>query len=161
MANTPPIVHLDKVERRTIGNGKGFSATIARIGGQLGARALGCTLVELQPGERAWPFHLHYGAEELFVVLEGSGTLRYDEGEFPLGENEIFFAPTGEGTAHQIINTSDKVMKYLAFSHNLDPEICFYPDSGKFGSYARNRKGSELAFMANKDSALNYYDGED
>ena len=46
-----------------------------------------------------WPFHLHYGQEELFVVLAGEGTLRYDDSETPIRTGDVIFAPTGDGSA--------------------------------------------------------------
>lgn len=162
MANEPPKLHLDQLERRQIGNGKTFSASVGRIAAKLGMRSIGCTLVELAPGERAWPFHLHYGQEEFFVILSGSGTLRYDEGEYPIGDGEVFYAGTGPGTAHQIFNSSDAPLRYLAFSAMARPaEICYYPDSGKYGSYASSGKGRELSFMAHEDSGIDYYEGEE
>ncbi|MEE9253841.1 MAG: cupin domain-containing protein, partial [Pseudomonadales bacterium] len=77
---------------------------------------IGCTVVELEPCKRAWPYHLHYGQEEVFIVLEGKGTLRYDDDEYEIREGEIFFAGTGSGTAHQIVNTSESKLRYLALS---------------------------------------------
>ena len=54
MANKPPIVNLADAKRRTFGHGEAFKATTARIGAELGAERIGCTLVELGPGKRAW-----------------------------------------------------------------------------------------------------------
>jgi uncharacterized cupin superfamily protein len=71
------------------GNGQNFSASIGRVGAQLGMTKIGCTVVDLQPGEQAWPYHSHYGQEELFFVLEGEGTLRYDDDEYKLREAEF------------------------------------------------------------------------
>ena len=81
MVSIPPKVQIDLVERMAIGNGGRFAASIGRIGAQLGMKKIGCTVVDLEPGKRAWPHHLHYGQEELFIILEGEGTLRYDNGE--------------------------------------------------------------------------------
>ena len=36
MASGPPKIHIDSVERMTIGNGEKFAASIGRIGAQLG-----------------------------------------------------------------------------------------------------------------------------
>jgi uncharacterized cupin superfamily protein len=90
MAKEPPKVDLSSVDLATIGNGKQFSATVAKLGGLLGMTKIGCTVVELEPGKRAWPYHLHFGQEEVFLVLEGHGTLRYDDDEYEIREGEIF-----------------------------------------------------------------------
>lgn len=160
MADKPPKVHVDAVEMVKMGNGKNFAASLGRVGALLGMTKMGCSVVELEPGQKAWPFHLHYGMEELFIVLDGNGTLRYDTGEYEIGAGEIFFAGTGAGTAHQIVNTSDATLRYLALSTIGDPEICYYPDSKKYGAYSWRDDGKGMRLMAHEDSGLDYYDGE-
>lgn len=160
MGSKPPKIHIDAVELVKMGNGKNFVASLGRIGAQLGMKKIGCSVVELEPGQRAWPLHLHYGLEELFIVLDGEGTLRYDDGEFEIKQGEIFFAGTGPGTAHQIVNTSDAKLRYLALSSMGDPELCYYPDSRKYGAYSW-RDGKGARFMARDDSGVDYYDGEE
>ena len=160
MASIPPKVHIDSVERMTIGNGDKFAASIGRIGAQLGVTKIGCTVVDLDPGKRAWPNHLHYGQEELFIILEGEGTLRYDDGEYPIHQGEIFFAATGPGTAHQIVNSSASRLRYLALSSMDDPEVCYYPDSKKYGAYCWRDDGKGVRFLMRDDSGVDYFDGE-
>ena len=120
MANKPAIVNFADAKRQTFGHGEAFKATTARMGAELGAEQIGCALVELEPGKRAWPYHLHYAEEEMFVVLGGEGTLRYDGETYPARPGDVIFTPTGPGTAHQIINTSDTPMRYLALSPRAD-----------------------------------------
>ncbi len=50
-----------------------------QLGGAAGGQGLGCSLLELAPGQRGWPFHWHAHNEEAIYVLEGEGTLRYGE----------------------------------------------------------------------------------
>ena len=42
---------------------------------------------------------------------------------------------TASQVVHQIINTGNTTMRYLALAINSDPEICEYPDSNKMGVY--------------------------
>ena len=155
MPTKPLMIHVDDIKMHAHSSGDQFGASLGSITKLLNMRKLGCSLVELEPGKRAWPFHLHYGQEELFVVLEGGGTLRYDDSETPIRTGDVIFAPTGEGTAHQIINTSDQQLRYLALSSMEDPEICYYPDSDKYGSYS-----GELTFMAERSSGIDYWKDE-
>ena len=159
MANKPPIVNFAEAKRQTFGHGEAFKATTARIGAELGAEQIGCTLVELEPGKRAWPYHLHYAEEEMFVIIEGQGTIRYDGEKYPVREGDVIFTPTGPGTAHQIINTSDAPLRYLALSPRSDAEIAVYPDSGKIGAYGRTDE--VFAFLAPMSAEVDYFDGED
>ena len=73
MANKPAIVNFADAKRRTFGHGKAFKATTARIGVELGAEQIGCALVELEPGKRAWPYHLHYADAALNKLLALAG----------------------------------------------------------------------------------------
>ena len=161
MKDKLPIIHINAIKRNEIGHGENFSARFGRIGPMLGMQKLGCTLVELEPGKKAWPYHLHYGAEELFVILEGSGTIRYDDSNHDIKAGDIIFTPPGEGTAHQIINTSNSLLRYLALSTMDSPELCYYPDSGKYGSYAFSADGPRKVFIAHEDNEAQYWDGEE
>jgi uncharacterized cupin superfamily protein len=159
MSDRPPMLNLSDLETTPFGQGEKFAAQLGRIGGPLGMKKMGCGLVVLEPGKRAWPMHEHYGQEELFIVLEGQGTIRYGEETFPVKANDVIFTPPGKGTAHQIINTSDAPLRYLAFSTTDDPELCYYPDSGKYGAYARSGEDGTY-LMAHEDSRVDYWDGE-
>ena len=159
MTNKPAIVNFADAKRRTFAHGEAFKATTARIGAELGAEQIGCTLVELEPGKRAWPYHLHYAEEEMFVILEGEGTLRYDGEKYPLRPGDVVFTPTGPGTAHQIINSSRATLRYLAISPRADAEVAEYPDSGKIGAYGKG--GEAFSFLAPKSAGVDYFDGED
>ena len=160
MANNPPIIHIDAIERTAFGQGDEFAARLGRLGPVLGMEKLGCTLVELEPGKKAWPYHLHYGAEELFIILAGSGSLRYDDTQHAVKAGDIIFTPPGENTAHQIINTSNALLRYLALSSMESPELCYYPDSGKYGAYSFMPGAPRKAFIAHEGSAAQYWDGE-
>ena len=156
-----PTANIDSIEMETIGNGKGFSAKVGRLTKLLNMQELGCGVVILEPGEKAWPYHLHYGIEEMFFVLSGEGSIRYDNETYPIKEGDVIHTPTGEGTAHQIINTSSSPLKYLAISSHKSPELCYYPDSGKYGMYAQNSDGSWKTFLTHESSEKQYYDGEE
>jgi uncharacterized cupin superfamily protein len=140
-----PILNIADVEFRKVGHGANmpgaenapekFEAQIGDIGRKLGAQKIGCNLTVVQPGKRAWPFHNHRVNEEMFIVLEGEGEVRIGKQTFPIRKGDVMVHPPGgTDTAHQIVNTSKAELKYLALSSMLMPEICDYPDSGKFGA---------------------------
>ena len=160
VSNIPPIVNLTDVEQEAYAQGDDFAAILARVGQHLGSKKIGITLVELDSGKKAWPYHLHFGQEEIFVVLEGHGTLRYDDKRYELSTGDVALTPAGPNTAHQIINTSEQKLRYLALSSKDDPEVCYYPDSDKIGAYAGERPGRELTFLARKENATDYWDRE-
>jgi uncharacterized cupin superfamily protein len=160
MANTPHKINVNELKLMPFGKGDKFAAGVGRIGELLGMSKGGCSLVELDPGKCAWPYHLHFAQEELFIILQGEGTLRYDDAMHPLRTGDIVFAPTGQGTAHQIINTSAEKLRYLALSSASDTEVCFYPDSGKYGAYSKNPNKGGIRFIARESSSTDYWEGE-
>ena len=164
MSKQPPIVNLDDVTMESQGHGESFLASIGIVGGRLGMEKLGCRLVVLAPGKRAWPYHLHHANEEFFVILDGTGTLRYDGARYPLRAGDLVAAPTGPGTAHQIVNTSEAELRYLAISTMEEPDVAEYPDSGKIAAIAGappGRRPYPVFFVAPRDAATDYWAGED
>ncbi len=125
------------------------------------ARRLGAGIDILPPGKRACPYHFHYAQEEMFVVLEGAGTLRVAGEMIPIRAGDVIDIPPGPEYPHQIINTSDAPLKYLSISTQELPEVCEYPDSGKYVAFAR-AKGTLLegGRMHRPDTDLDYWDGE-
>lgn len=49
----------------------------------------------LLPGKFSYPYHFHRNAEELFVILEGKGTLRSPEGYQTISKGDIIFFQEG------------------------------------------------------------------
>jgi uncharacterized cupin superfamily protein len=119
--------------------------------------------VVVPPGKKAWPYHLQYANEEMFVILEGAGTLRYDGERYPIKAGDVISTKAGSGTAHQIINSSDAELRYLAISTMIHPEISEYPDSGKRAMVAGSppgRRPYDLFELAPNDASVDYWDGE-
>ena len=133
----------------------------ARLARGTAAQKMSASIDIVPPGKRSCPYHFHYVEEEMFIVLEGSGTLRVAGEMLPICEGDIMFIPPGPEYPHQILNTSDKVLKYLSFSINADMEICEYPDSNKYLAFSRT-PGPLLdgGKMHRAKDDLDYWDGE-
>ena len=120
--------------------------------------------MRLKPGKRAWPYHSHYVIEEFFYVLEGEGTLRHADKEYPIRAGDFICSPADPEQPHQIINTSDKPLSYIALSTNDHTDVFLYPDSGKYGVWhGKTRDPNDpKAFLlfARKETAVDYWDGE-
>ncbi|MBA2412145.1 MAG: cupin domain-containing protein [Pseudomonadota bacterium] len=139
---------------------KSASVTGKRVAGMV-ARKLGASIDIVPPGKLTCPYHSHYREEEMFIILEGEGSLRVAGEMIAVRAGDIIDIPPGPEYPHQLINTSDAPMKYLSISTQEDPEICEYPDSGKYGIYT-SVAGPLLQKrrLHRPDSALDYWDGE-
>ncbi len=138
----------------------GFGSRRARIGYELGTELIGASLWEVPPGEAAYPYHFHYGDEELVVVLSGRPTLRTPEGERELKTGEALRFPLGEDGAHQIINRSEETATFLAVSSSGRPDIVVYPDSDKIGVGERLPRGGGLRSFFRRGDSVDYFEGE-
>lgn len=138
----------------------GFRARRARIGYQLGTERLGVSLWEVEPGEAAYPYHLHLAEEELLVVLSGRPSLRSPDGWRELDEGEVVSFPRGEAGAHQIVNHSTETARFLAVSTHGEPDVVLYPDSRKLGAAERLPRGGGLRAFFRLADAVDYHDGE-
>jgi uncharacterized cupin superfamily protein len=161
-----PIINLEDVPLEEHAHGDRFSARYGHVGGAIGAKHLGCALAVVPPGKRAWPFHCHHVNEEMFVILEGSGVLRFGEREYPLRAGDVIAAPPGgRETAHQIINTSERELRYLSISTMIPSEIVEYPDSSKVAAYVGSPPGGDPAartftYRGRLGPPAEYWDGE-
>jgi uncharacterized cupin superfamily protein len=137
-----------------------YESDRSKISTGTAAKKLGASFDSLAPGKRVCPYHLHHAQEEMFVVLEGSGTLRVAGEMLPIKAGDVIFIPAGPEYPHQIINSSEATLKYLSISTMEEPEICEYPDSGKFMAEGSMDREQPFEVIAKIGSNLGYWDGE-
>jgi uncharacterized cupin superfamily protein len=162
-----PVMNIDDVEvGREWSHGDRFEASFAPISSHIGAKKLAYNVTAVAPGKRAFPFHCHHTNEGLFFILEGEGTLRFRDTEYPVRQGDLIACPPGgPEVAHQLINTGGAELKYLALSTAIDTDVFQYPDSGKFGVVAGRTAGQrpdEAPFFGfyEEGARLDYWKGE-
>lgn len=101
-----------------------------RLGPTAGARELGCSLYELDPGGQAAPYHIHHANEELLVVLDGTLELRTPEGVREVGRGTVVAFPAGTDGAHRLRNVGHSPSRYLLISTMRFPEVAEQLDTG-------------------------------
>jgi uncharacterized cupin superfamily protein len=137
-----------------------FRSWSARLAPGTAARKLGASVDILAPGKRGCPYHFHHAQEELFIVLEGRGTLRVAGERLPLKAGDLVFIPPGPEYPHQILNTSDAPLKYLSISTTETPEVCEYPDSGKYLARGAGPAEPPLRTIGRLGESLDYWADE-
>lgn len=171
-----PILNLDELEpiplevlNKQYGGGPmpaKFGGGMVPIGQPLGAKKLGYNLTVVPPGKRAFPFHAHRVNEEMFFVVEGAGEVRIGHETWPIRAGDVICClPGGPEAAHQIVNTSDATLRFLAVSSMETPEVCEYPDSDKFAVMhvaGRDADGKPQGFrhVGRSADGRDYWDGE-
>lgn len=156
-----PLVNLDELTFDEVDEHGFFTSRTATIGDRIGARLLGYNLTEVPPGKANCPFHSHRGEEEMFLILDGEGELRFGDTRYPVRRHDVIACPTGGAeVAHQLINTGTVPLRYLALSNRVELEACEYPDSNKVmvvaGPYGRRA----LRGMFRAETKVDYFDRE-
>ncbi|WP_425065233.1 cupin domain-containing protein [Reyranella sp.] len=156
-----PIANLDDVTFDDVEENGLYTSRRARFSDAIGARNLGYNLTVLPPGKAQCPFHSHHGEEEMFLILEGEGELRFGDQRHPIRRHDVIACPPGGAdVAHQIINTGTEPMRYLAVSTRVPVDSCEYPDSGKISIVAGNGNSTTLWKMFRAETTVDYYDRE-
>ncbi len=149
------IRNFDAAPRRRQERAPLYDSMVAGLSDGTAARDLGIAIDVVPPGKRSCPYHFHHAQEEMFIVLEGEGTLRVAGELLPIGAGDVIFIPAGPEYPHHILNSSETPLKYLSISTQQRPEVCEYPDSGKVGAFNRGR-----LLMHRKAESLDYWEGE-
>lgn len=157
-----PIINLDDIaEFEDVEENGIYTSKRAFVGSKIGARDLGYNFTVLPPGKVQCPFHNHHGEEEMFLILEGEGELRFGDQRYPIRKHDVIACPTGgPEVAHQIINTGTADLRYLALSTLRDIDVCEYPDSGKVGITAGRDGVATLHKRFRGETTVEYYDRE-
>jgi len=72
-----PIMNVDDVEFDDVEDNGIYTSKRGTISDHIGAQKLGYNLTVLPPGKVQCPFHCHHAEEEMFLILEGEGELRF------------------------------------------------------------------------------------
>lgn len=109
----------------------------------------------LMPGKSNYPFHQHFGKEEVFYIISGSAVLKTSKGDVEVKEGDVILVPPNENGGHMLTNTSDIPLVYLDVDTYSASDVILYPDSGNVRVLAG---GMQKSFKL--DSEVNYLDGE-
>jgi uncharacterized cupin superfamily protein len=147
----PTIVHIDDVAPRE--NRRGDVIGVRRnVGVALGSRQAGLRHLVVEPGALTYPPHCHSTEEELFVVLDGEGTLLLGDEEQPVRTGSVVARPPATAVAHAF-RAGDEPLTLLAYGTREPSDICFYPRSGKVSI-----QGIGAIFRVQR---VDYWDGEE
>ena len=126
---------------------------ISRIKKEINPENLNFDIRQLNPGQYSSPYHFHRYAEELFVILSGSATLRTPDGFEIVNNGDMIFFEKGATGAHQLYNHTTEACIFLDIRTYIGYDIAEYPDSDKILI-------APTFEIFKKDSQVKYFDGE-
>jgi uncharacterized cupin superfamily protein len=133
---------------------RGRTSLVLRDLGRAGGSArTGLKHVAIAPGAESMPPHAHSAEEELFVVLEGDGTLLLGDDEHAVRPGSVVARPAGSRVAHAW-RAGERGLVFLAHGQRDPRDVCWYPRSHKL--YVRG-----VGVMFRVDEPLGYWDGEE
>ncbi|MGJ8529963.1 cupin domain-containing protein [Maritalea sp.] len=159
-------VRLADLKTEKFSHGKSYESDDAGIADALGLTKIGAAYTVVPPGKTACPFHVHHGEDEMFIVLSGAGEYRFGETKHHVKAGDVLGAPIGGPEyAHQLWNTGQEPLVYIAISSKADIDVCEYPDTGKFavmsGRGKPRRHGSSwFTYNGRHQNSLSYFDGD-
>ena len=127
---------------------------VSRVKRRLDPQNLNFDLRLLNPGQFSSPYHFHRNAEELFMIVSGTVTVRTPNGLEILSTGDLAFFEMGETGAHQLYNHGTESCTYLDIRTFTGTDICEYPDSGKTLLIPSMQ-------VFEKDSRVSYFKGEE
>ena len=125
------------------------------LGEAAGARWTGMRHIECDAGTLTGPPHVHSAEEEIFVVLDGEGTLELhgDASEtYPVRKGSVVARPPGTGVPHAF-RAAEPGLTVLAWGTREPNDICWYPRSRKMFWRGTGVIG--------RIETLDYWDGEE
>ena len=128
-----------------------------------GSVASGLNVVTVGPGKLPAPAHCHSAEEEIFVILEGDGTLELapsprsrdrgnEEEHHPVRAGHVVARPAGTQISHAF-RGGENGMKVLMYGWRDPNDITYYPRSNKIGFRG-------VGLMTRLEP-LDYWDGEE
>ena len=97
---TKPILNIGDIDLMDFGSPGGkFKAKLGRMGPALGVEKLGVNITIVEPGKRAFPFHVHHAIEEMFYIIEGEGEYRFGEDTYSIKPGDLLSAPVADRNA--------------------------------------------------------------
>jgi uncharacterized cupin superfamily protein len=98
------------------------------LGDRFGLANFGVNLTRLAPGAMSALRHAHTVQDEFVYVLEGRPTLYTDAGPQALDPGMCAGFKAGTGTAHHLVNETDRPVVYLEVGDRSPGDSASYPD---------------------------------
>jgi uncharacterized cupin superfamily protein len=147
----PRIVNIDELDEEDWGRGD-VLVHGRDLGIAAGSVLTGINYNRVEAGMLSCPPHCHSAEEEIFIVLDGTGTVMLGDEEHAVRRGHVVARPAATRVAHSF-RAGDDGLTMLAYGTRKPNDIAYYPRSNK--TYFR---GVGVMIRAER---LDYWDGEE
>jgi uncharacterized cupin superfamily protein len=118
-----------------------FSSSLktVRVGDAIGTEQFYVNVDCVKPGSLSTKYHAHDLQEEFFMIMAGSGILRFDGQEMRVSPGDVISKPAGKGLAHQFINDGHDILQIMDIGTRVTGDTIVYPDEGTVYVKGQNR----------------------
>jgi uncharacterized cupin superfamily protein len=145
------IVNIDELEEEDWGRGDVLVHN-RDLGIAAGSVLTGINYNRIAPGMLSCPPHCHSAEEEIFLVLDGTGTALLGEAEQAVRRGHVVARPAGTRVTHAF-RAGDEGLTMLAYGTRQSNDIAYYSRSNKL-----NFRGVGVIIRAER---VDYWDGEE
>jgi uncharacterized cupin superfamily protein len=124
------ILNVDEVEPEEWGS-RDMGGLERSLGATAGSVRTGLNHEVISPGKLNTAPHCHSAEEEIFVVLEGNGTLMLGDEEHHVRRGHVVSRPPGTRKAHAF-RADDEQLTLLSYGTREPNDIAYYPRSRVF-----------------------------
>ena len=96
------------------------------LGDVVGSVETGLSHMTIPAGAEGYPPHCHAAEEELFIVLEGEGTVTLGEESAAVRRGSVVSRPAGTRVAHSF-QAGGADLVYLAYGTRVPSDVVYYP----------------------------------
>jgi uncharacterized cupin superfamily protein len=128
---------------------------VSRIKKGINPQNLNFDIRQLNPDQYSTLYHFHRYAEELFMIISGSATLRTPKGLEIVNSGDLVFFEMGETGAHQLYNHTNEACIYLDIRTYIGYDVAEYPDSNKI------LLAPTFEIFSNDSKLSSYFEGEE
>ena len=135
-------------------HGEKFGLRFQQLGEFGGGSHVGVGIEEIAPGKQSYPVHYHMLEEEHLLILDGELTVQLGEKQYEMSTGDYVCFPAGQKAGHSLINTSDKVCRYLIVGERNNMDVVVYTESGRVGVRLTGEG-------YRKTETMDYWEGQD
>lgn len=120
-----------KIDPRQLLPEGGEGMTSLPLSDAAGLRQFGLHLQTLAPGASTGERHWHSAEDEFLYLLDGTATLRDEDGETDLHPGDAACFRHGEPMGHAMSNRTDLPCRWLMLGSRVEGDVCHYVETGR------------------------------